>query len=416
MLITGDERRTVSLLTALISLIILFAVLYVIFRLIVRVFSAPKYFSKWSEKRREVKDVALLEKGWIELLEGRTDKAEKNLLRLIDNTKDDNRQILASMAAARAAHDLGHFEQRDKLLKEARILSKDNNKLQAAVATVQAELLLQQGQGVLALEHLEFVKSIDSKNTYVQQLLLSAYRQTNQTVKMFDVARQLYNKNVLSDNELNTLVEHYGTLHIAYSDFEDAQKFYNSLSRTEKAIPDIASMMATRYQYLEDYAKEGEVLEVALNQKFDNRLLAHYVKCPESEVNTRLNKAQQWLAADENNPELLIALGQLCLMVKLWGQAERYLNKSLSIQESSKAHALLGILNDKQGRPQEAMAHWRLASNTTAVLGEGVSSVLAAADTSNDPAPPDVKDSRHYDDHLLANKVETITPSSASKR
>lgn len=409
MLITGDERRTMSLLTAILCLLVIFAVFYVVVRLIVKVLSFPKAVSQWSDKRRTDKDILLLERGWVELLEGRSDQAEKNLLRLADRTKDPKRHVVACMAAARAAHNLAHYDKRDSLLKEARQHSKDNALLEAAVATEYAELLLEQGNGQAALEQLAFVKTVDAKSTHVQQLLLRAYRQTGDTLKMFDVAKQLQRKYVLSQEEFQALVEHYGTIYMANASYQEATAFYQALSRDEKALPEVALTIASRFEQLEEYRQSREALELALHRQFDSRLFAQYVKCPESEVKDRIQQVQQWLSANENNAELLCVLGQLCLMAKLWGQAERYLNKSLTLQENAKVHALLGLLNDRQGRPQEAMHHWRLASGSASVLGVSDSQgVLAAADTSNDPeAPPDVKNLSKLDDHFLANKLET---------
>lgn len=408
MLITGDERRTMSLLTAILCLLVIFAIFYIVIRLIAKVLSIPKAVSQWSDQRHTDKDILLLERGWIELLEGRSDKAEKNLLRLADRTKDKNRHIVASLAAARAAHNLAHYDKRDALLKEARQKSKDNPRLEAAVATVQAELWLEQGNAQAALEQLAFVETVDAKNVHVQQLQLRAYRQTGDVLKMFGVARQLTRKNALTEAELHALVEHYGTLYIANAPYQEAVAFYQNLSRDEKAIPEVALMVASRFDQLEEYRQSRDALELALNKQFDSRLFAQYVKCPESEVNARISQVQHWLSVDENNPELLYVLGQLCLMAKLWGQAERYLTKSLAGQDSAKVHALLGVLKDRQGRPQEAMQHWRLASGSAAALSTSETTVLAAADTSNDPeAPPDVKNLNKLDDHFLANKVET---------
>ncbi|NOL49630.1 heme biosynthesis HemY N-terminal domain-containing protein [Pelistega europaea] len=408
MLITGDERRTMSLLTAILCLLVIFAVFYVVVRLIAKILSFPKAVSQWSDKRHTDKDILLLERGWIELLEGRSDKAEKNLLRLVDHTKDAKRQIVASLAAARAAHNLAHYDKRDALLKEARQKSQSTPQLEAAVATVQAELLLEQGNGQAALEHLAFVKTVDAKSTHVLQLFLRAYRQTGDTLKMFDVARQLLRKYALTQNEFHALVEHYGTIYMANASYQEATAFYQALSREEKAIADVALTIATRYDQLEEYRKSREALELALNRQLDSRLLAQYVKCPDSELNDRIHQVQQWLSVNENSAELLCVLGQLCLMAKLWGQAERYLTKSLHLQENAKVHALLGVLNDRQGRPQEAMQHWRLASGSSVITATDNSGVLAAADTSNDPeVPPDVKNLKKLDDHFLANKVET---------
>lgn len=410
MLITGDERRTMSLLTASLILLVLFGLFYIVVRLIAKVLSVPKALSNWSSQRHQNKDILLLERGWVELLEGRSDKAEKDLLKLVSHTNDDKRQIVASMAAARAAHNLGHFDKRDSLLADARQRSQKQPRLEAAVATLCAELLLEQGRSQEALEHLNLAQRVDGKNSHIQQLLLVAYRQTGQTVKMVEVAHQLIRKHKMTEDELKNLLDDYGAIYMVNASYDEVRSFYQSLTREEKAIPSIALAMASRYEQLEEYRYAGEALELAINQRFDPGLLAQYVKCPTCELNTRISQAQHWLSVDENNPEVLIMLGQLCLMAKLWGQSERYLTKSISLQDKNpRAHALLGMLNDRQGRPQDAIRHWRLASSATMSLVDSQQGeLLAAADMSNDPqTPPDVKNLEKPDDHFLSNKVET---------
>ncbi|KAG1301638.1 hypothetical protein G6F63_016794 [Rhizopus arrhizus] len=52
----------------------------------------------------------------------------------------------------------------------------------------------------------------------------------------------------------------------------------------------------------------------------------------------------------------------LCLNGQLWGQAERYLLRSLSRRSDAQTHALLGSLYDRLDRPADAVRHWRLAT------------------------------------------------------
>ena len=408
MLVTNDERRTMSIPAAILIFTVAFVVLYVLFRIIRRVLAAPKAVSQWSDRRHERKDVALLERGWIELLEGSSLKAEKDLERLANHTKDNTRLALASMAAARAAHNLGHSEKRDRLLLSAREATKNEPRLSAAAATVQAELLLDEGKGQEALPHLEYVNSVDGNQVHIQKLMLRAYKQTGDSLKIIEMARVLNKKKHLENSEFKSLLEYTAANYIAKVSMADANSLYQTLSHEEKSYPNIALAMAGRYEHAGEPAQAAKALELALDREIDVRLLAQYTQCSEQEASNRLSKAQQWLAKDEKNPDILLALGHLCLVAKLWGQAERYLNKTLSLRDDAKVHALLGILNDRQGRPQEAMRHWRMASNATVALPLDHATILAAADTSNDPVtPPDVKNLDKPDDHFLSNKIES---------
>ncbi|MCH3719516.1 hypothetical protein LZB68_10585, partial [Campylobacter lari] len=74
----------------------------------------------------------------------------------------------------------------------------------------------------------------------------------------------------------------------------------------------------------------AKVLEAAIAVKFNPALVAAYARCDAEQVSRRLAKAETWLQQRPTDPDLLTALGMLCLNGQLWGQAERYLLRSLS--------------------------------------------------------------------------------------
>ncbi|WP_028883802.1 heme biosynthesis HemY N-terminal domain-containing protein [Taylorella asinigenitalis] len=409
MIVTGNERRTVSLLTAVVALLIAFIVLYLLFRLIGWILSRPKAVVDWSEERHHKKDIRLLERGWVDLLEGKHYDAEKNFTKLTYHTKNVDRHILANIGAARAAHAIGDYPKRDLLLKDARRLSADNPKLDAAVVAVQADLLIEQGQAHNALMYLEYADSVDNKQLHIKHQLLRAYEQTDQEVKLIDTAKFLYKRKSISKEEYLGLMREFGPKLISRAKYDDAVSFYNSLPKEEKQFPDIALAISRRFDQLEEYSKSSQALETSINNKLNSAVLAYYARAHESVVNERLHKAQKWLTTDPNNHELLLALGQLCLANSLWGQAEKYLTQSLKIKDNERVHALLGVLYDKQGNHNQALTHWRKASLiNTDFTNQDHLLFIEPADLSNDPiTPPDVKNLEKPDDHFLEDNVQS---------
>ena len=76
----------------------------------------------------------------------------------------------------------------------------------------------------------------------------------------------------------------------------------------------------------------------------------------------------------------------LCLNGQLWGQAERYLLRSVSRRNDAQTHALLGSLYDRLERPADAVRHWRLATAASMALPVlATDAALPAADTGSDP-------------------------------
>jgi len=114
--------------------------------------------------------------------------------------------------------------------------------------------------------------------------------------------------------------------------------------------------------------------------------VAAYARCDAEQVSRRLAKAETWLQQRPTDPDLLTALGMLCLNGQLWGQAERYLLRSLSRRGDAQTHALLGSLYDRLDRPADAVRHWRLATAASMALPVlAADAALPAADIGSDP-------------------------------
>ncbi len=394
MIVTGDERRTVSLATGLVFAVIVFFVLYLLFRFIGFVMDAPSRMRRWHERRQTSKDYDLLERGWVELLEGRSNPAERDLTKLLNRSKNAGRQALASLAAAKAAHDQGRYNERDALLLTAESKAEGNPRMLDAAATIKAEMLLEQGEAKQALGLLEpLAKNGGNNQQHIQKLLLRGYKQIGNQDKLLEVARNLHKKGSIDNFEGLRLIEHAGAAVMKATTRDSWSNTWKSFSAAEKSLPLIALAAAEKAQESGQSDAAGQILEAALKERVDARLLNAYVQCPPEQVNGRLTKAQQWLTKDENNPDLLNALGFLCLAGQLWGQAERYLTRSIRLRDDPRTHSLLGALYDRLGKPADAVKHWRLASASVSMLPTlAAEKYLPAADTRLDPdGPPDRK-------------------------
>ena len=139
-LVINDERRTVSLVVAALFLVLLFFVAYIVLRVVSRILNAPKSFEDWREKRRTHRDLGLLERGWMGWLEGRVDVAEKDFNKLHSKTHSEQRQVLASLAAAKAAHQENDEFKRDEMLELSLKKAMSYPELFDAAVTVKAEI------------------------------------------------------------------------------------------------------------------------------------------------------------------------------------------------------------------------------------------------------------------------------------
>ena len=116
--------------------------------------------------------------------------------------------------------------------------------------------------------------------------------------------------------------------------------------------------------YLKERDADDEVaqlLEHAIDQKWNDALVELYGRVEAKDAADQLTQAEKWLQEQSKNPTLLLALGRLCLQNRLWGKARSYLEASIGVQPSTPAYRELGVLLERMGETQKAMANFRAA-------------------------------------------------------
>ena len=387
LILVNTWRIQVSLAFAVLVLVGSFIALYIFLRTLAWFTGIPMRLRAWHEKRQSRRDHDLLEQGWTELLEGRYAHAEKDLTKLLGRSNNSNRQVLAALSAARAAHALGEFDRRDGLLTLAREKSSEDGHLKEAVATAAADLYLDQGLAQQALDSLLPLQKAGARHVHTLRLLLRAYRQLNQHDQVFVLARTLNRRGALHDTEARQMIEHAAasrlrdTLHSG-----QWREIWKDLKSEERILPEVALAGAAAFDAGGQSEDASRTLELAISARLDPRLLAAYSRADAGQVARRLEKAEGWLARHPENPDLLTTLGNLCLAGQIWGQAEHYLKRSVDRRTDARVHALLGSLYDKLGRQADAASQWRLATAVgTALPVLAEDAYLPAADTASDP-------------------------------
>ena len=380
-------RIQVSFAFAVLVIVASFITLYLALRVLAWFTGIPMRVRAWHGRRQVRLDHELLEQGWTELLEGRYSNAEKDLTKLLDQSRSANRQVLAGLSAARAAHALGEYARRDNLLALAKDKAGQDTGLTEAVATAAADLYLDQGLAQEALDVLLPLQQAGARHVHTLRLLLRAYRQLGRSDQVFVLARTLSRRKALPAIEARALIETAAaarlreTLHSG-----EWQKIWKDLKTEERILPEVALAAAAAFEVSGQPQEASKILEAAIERDFDPRLLEAYARGEPTQVARRLEKTEAWLQKKPEAPELLTTLGNLCLTGQLWGQAELYLTRSLARRSDARVHALLASLFDKLERPQEAAAQWRLATAVgTALPVLSADSYLPAADIQSDP-------------------------------
>ncbi|MFA4913989.1 MAG: heme biosynthesis HemY N-terminal domain-containing protein [Burkholderiaceae bacterium] len=363
LILVPPHRIELSLTLAVLLFVGSFVLLYVLLRLLAWLLAIPSRVRDWRGRRAQARDHELMEKGWVGLLEGRFANAEKQFSKLIDQTRVQSRRSVAALSAARAAHELGEYPRRDALLDQAREAAGTDPGLTEAVATVSADMLLDQGQPARALTVLAPLQD-GARHLHTTRLLLRAESELGHHDQVFTLARALARRHAIAKPESEKLIDISGAarLRAGTANGDGWRVIWKDMKAVERTYPEIALAGSQAFDAADEPEEAARVLEAAIARQFTPALVAAYARCPATQVKRRIDKAETWLQQRPNDPDLLRVLGLLCLTGQIWGAAERYLTRSLKYRSDPQTHALLGSLYDRLNRPEEAARHWRMAT------------------------------------------------------
>ena len=124
---------------------------------------------------------------------------------------------------------------------------------------------------------------------------------------------------------------------------------WQQLSKAQRQESSLLLAYAEQLRTLGAEPEAEEVLRTALKRQYDASLVALYGTLRGNEPKAQLQAAEGWLKQQPDDPQLLLALGRLCLQNRLWDKARDYLEASLARSRSAAACAELARLLAHQG-------------------------------------------------------------------
>ena len=330
------------------ALIVAFFVFYIVVRLLLRIFNFNKRY-------RHNKANVMMMTGLKSFFEGDYAGAKKTASIAFKNADSSTIKAINAVIAARSAHKLEKFSQRDEYLN---MTAKDAPDERALRLVTQAELLLDQGHHNKALETLQSLYSTGGlQQTSVLQLELKAQQQAGNWDAVLELTellqkRRPVNKALIKEIRLHAHIENikkYAT------DLPSLNKYWHHLSAEEKTDSKLAIAATRAYMTLGNCDMAHEIIEHSITTDWNSELIILYSECLDYHVSRQIEKAEVWLKAQPNNAQLLLTLGKLCTHCELWGKAQNYLEASLSVEQSHAAHLALAQLHEKLGKHELAM-------------------------------------------------------------
>ncbi|MGH8751591.1 MAG: heme biosynthesis HemY N-terminal domain-containing protein [Burkholderiales bacterium] len=356
LLVYASYRIELSLVLALLLLLAAFVAAYFLVRLAVHTLRLPAQVRAYRARRRSEKARRAFAEALRNFFEGRYGKAQQAAARTL---KLGEAPGLAALLAARAAHEIKAFDQRDAYLDQAR----DPDVASARVIT-QAGMLLDQRRPVEALDLLWALnKDSSKKHVAALRLELRAQQQEKNWEQVLPLIAQLEKRGVYDAAQARQ-IRLYATqenLKRQTNDARGLKECWQKIPSADKINTRVAATAARCFMTLGGCRLAHEIIVASLENEWDSDLICLYSEClgPQDETVQQIQRAENWLVFHRHDACLLLTLGKLCAHQELWGKAQSYLEASLSVEPSSTAHRELARLHEKIGQHEAASVHTR---------------------------------------------------------
>ena len=329
-----------------------FAAGYLLLRFIFGAIALPARVREYRERRRHEDARVLLLSAVSEFFAGRFGRAEKAAARVMESA---DTAAVGAVLAARAAHELRHFDDRDAYLARAEKLAPDEPVLRIIAA---ADMLLDQRRFQDALLAL---RALPDKHTAALRLELKAQQQARNWQQVLVLIDQLERRNVFDAAQASQLrrYAHAENLKRKAIDQRSLEECWQKVPADQKRDVKVAAAGAQCYLALGGAAQALQIIEQALAAEWDAELVGLYADCEGADTIRQIERAEQWLKSNPGEAALLLTLGRLCARQELWGKAQNYLEASISVEPLYSAHLVLAQLHDRLGNTDAARRHYR---------------------------------------------------------
>ncbi|MBL0142071.1 MAG: heme biosynthesis protein HemY [Betaproteobacteria bacterium] len=324
-------------------------------RLVETLVAIPARVRAYRAERARTRSRHALNDALLAFFQGRFASAEKSASVALEG--DESRPV-AAIIAARSAHELGRFTEREAFLEQARGSAPEVD--QARLTTL-ADLLLSQGRHEEALAVLKDLSGRDARNIRLLRMRHTAEMALRRWDDVLASTLKLAKLGGLSEAEASASrrAAHLGNLSRKAQDAPALAAYWKQLPSELRVDSAIAATAARYHLALGGAAEAQAIVESALEAGWDAALVALYADCAGTSALPLIERGEKWLRAHARDPALLLALGKLCMRQELWGKAQSYIEASLALEPTHDGHMTLASLMEKLGKPQEAVRHFR---------------------------------------------------------
>ncbi|WEY39559.1 heme biosynthesis protein HemY [Paraburkholderia sp. SUR17] len=350
-------RVDVSLNLFVVGVVVLFILIYTLLRFVRSVLHMPQRVAAYRARSRAAKAAAALREAIGNLYAGRFTRAEKAAR---DSLTDTANKGAAGLIAANAAHRMHEYARRDEWLAQI-----DHADWQDARLMATADMRADGRDPDGALAALTEMQSQGGRRIHAQQIALRAQQQLKNWGEVLKLVKTLEKREALHPAvavRLRQLAAE-NLLRERRHNADALLELWQSLSPVERHSPRLADLAAELLIALNRQQDARRIVEEALAQNWDARLLRRYPDTAGDDALPLIQKAEAWRKERPDDADLQFALGRLCLQQQLWGKAQSFLEAALKLADNEplkiRSHRALARLHEQLGDTQKAAEHYR---------------------------------------------------------
>ena len=335
-------------------LVLLTAALFGSIWLVRKIVLAPRRIGEAAGRYRSMRSGQKMTRGMIEVAEGNFARGERMLARA---ARTSDSPLFNYLQAARAAHLQGRNERRDDWLKLA---YQEVPEAANAVLLTQAEFQLDQGQHEQALATLRRLDENSKDHGHALALLARLYFRLEDWGALREILPRVRKHAKVKPETLAIWTARINREQIDHA--ADGVALVAAWKDVPKPQKSDITLLEAYYQGLmrtDQHERAEKELVAALRSDWRGPLVRLFGLVHGKDASTQLKKAEGWLSAHSEDPDLLLTAARLCLRNELWGKARSYLETVISLRPSPEAYQDYGALLNQMGESDAAADAYR---------------------------------------------------------
>ncbi len=310
----------------------------------------------WRTRRKLTRSNNLTIRGLLECVEGYYESAEKNIAKAIPNAE---LPLIDYLIGAYCANQLEEPELRDEYLLNAKNLIPE---AATSIHLLKIQWLIAQNQTSQAEAELDALLAEDPYQPRALMLAKELHSKAGHWDALLKITQILRKRKIITPEtheDLQSKAYAAKLMQAANSkDIKTLSACWLAIPSQLQSLPGLVVVYANALIELRQGNKAEEILRDTLKKYWDDHLVECYGLAITNNTEAQLKQAEKWLPDHENDPELLLCLGRLCLRAQLYTKARSYLEASLALAKTPQVYLSLAQLFQGQSDHVKAAEYY----------------------------------------------------------